>query len=147
MYVSTNYIFWLLGYFGIRSLPNAILVSTWFHFGSEKNQQNRVSGRLASVLSGLGSVLGRLGGVLDRLGPTRIRFRPSWPDCDAQGGGRRGPTAQRPSPIGCSDPLRTIAIFFAHINVLVRTIHVSSMDADHALATDEHHANICSYPR
>ena len=59
-----------------------------------KNHQNRVSGRLGSVLGGLGGVLGRLGGVLDRLGPTRIRVRPSWPDCDAQGGGRRGPTAR-----------------------------------------------------
>ena len=35
IYLENN-TFLLLGYFGIRSLSNAILVSTWFHFGSGK---------------------------------------------------------------------------------------------------------------
>ena len=41
-------------------LPDAILVPTWFHFGS----QNLPKSRLGDVLRRLGGVLERLGGVL-----------------------------------------------------------------------------------
>ena len=75
---NENNIFLLLGYFNIRSLLNAIMVSTWLHFSSKNPQNSRLGriwerlggllGRLGRVLERLGLVLERLGGVLERLG-------------------------------------------------------------------------------
>ena len=45
-------------------VSDAILVPTWFHFGS----QNPPKSRLGDVLRRLGGVLERLGGVLGGLG-------------------------------------------------------------------------------
>ena len=61
----------LLGCFNIRSLLDAIFVSTLLHFGAKKSPKSRlggVLGRLVGVLSRLGSILKRLGAVLGRLG-------------------------------------------------------------------------------
>ena len=55
----------------MRSLPDAILVSTWLHFGTKKLSKSHlgsVLGRLRRVLRRLGSVSERLGGVLGRPG-------------------------------------------------------------------------------
>ena len=61
----------LLGSFNIRSLSDAILVSTWLHFSPEKHPETR----LGSPLGRLGRVLGRLGGILGRL---RMVLESSW---------------------------------------------------------------------
>ena len=53
----------LLGSSNIKSLSDAILVSTWLHFYSEKVEKSRLGGSLGR----LGRVLGRLGGILARL--------------------------------------------------------------------------------
>ena len=63
-----NSTFLLLGCFGISSLQNAILGSTWLNFCFKKPQKSRlvgVLGRLGHVLGRLGSFLGRLRVVLD----------------------------------------------------------------------------------
>ena len=55
----------------MRSLPDAILVSTWLHFGTKKLSKSHlggVLGRLRRVLRRPGGVSERLGGVLGRLG-------------------------------------------------------------------------------
>ena len=55
----------------MRSLPDAILVSTWLHFGTKKLSKSHlgsVLGRLRRVLRRLGGVSERIGGVLGRLG-------------------------------------------------------------------------------
>ena len=55
----------------MRSLPDAILVSTWLHFGTKKLSKSHlggVLGRLRRVLRRLGGVSERLGGVLGRPG-------------------------------------------------------------------------------
>ena len=55
----------------MRSLPDAILVSTWLHFGTKelsKSHLGGVLGRLRRVLRRLGGVSERLGGVLGRPG-------------------------------------------------------------------------------
>ena len=70
-FYSKNKIVWLLGFFNIRSLSDAILVSTWFHFSPEKHLKTR----LGSPLGRLGRVLGRLGGILGRL---RMVLESSW---------------------------------------------------------------------
>ena len=76
----------------MRSLPDAILVSTWLHFGSKKlskSQLGRVLGRLRRVLRRPGGVSERLRGVLGRPGAileaswavleaSWRRLRPSW---------------------------------------------------------------------
>ena len=61
----------LLGSFNIRSLSDAILVSTWFHFYSKKLPKSSLGGSLGR----LGRVLGRLGGILGRL---RMVLESSW---------------------------------------------------------------------
>ena len=61
----------LLGSFNIRSLSDAILVSTWLHFYSKKLPKSRLGGALGR----LGQVLGRLGGILGRL---RMVLESSW---------------------------------------------------------------------
>ena len=85
---SLNYIgkntFLLPGYFNIRSLPHAIFIPTWSHFGSKhlpKSCLGGVLGRLGGLLRRLGRVLGSswivlefLGGDLERLG--RVLKRP-----------------------------------------------------------------------
>ena len=63
--------FLLLGSFNIRSLSDAILVSTWLHFYSKKHLKTR----FGSPLGRLGQVLGRLGGILGRL---RMVLESSW---------------------------------------------------------------------
>ena len=63
--------FLLPGYFNIRSLPHAIFVPTWSHFGSKNLPTSRlggVLGRLGGLLRRLGRVLERLGLILERLG-------------------------------------------------------------------------------
>ena len=68
---SLNSIGLLPGYFKITSLLDAILLPTWFHFGSQNPSKSRLGGvlrRLGSVLRCRGSVLGRLRSVLERLG-------------------------------------------------------------------------------
>ena len=55
----------------MRSLPDAILVPTWLHFGSQNPPKSRLGGlldRLRRVLKRLGRILERLGGVLERPG-------------------------------------------------------------------------------
>jgi hypothetical protein len=55
----------------MRSLPDAILVSTWLHFGTKKPSKSHlggVLGRLRRVLRRPGGVSERLGGVLGRPG-------------------------------------------------------------------------------
>ena len=55
----------------MRSLPDAILVSTWLHFDTKKLSKSHlggVLGRLRRALRRLGGVSERLGGVLGRLG-------------------------------------------------------------------------------
>ena len=54
----------LLGSFNIRSLSDAILVSTKLHLYSKQIPKSRLVG----ALGGLGRVLGRLGVILGRLG-------------------------------------------------------------------------------
>ena len=61
----------LSGSFNIRSLSDAILVSTWLHFSVEKHPKTR----FGSPLGRLGQVLGRLGGILGRL---RMVLESSW---------------------------------------------------------------------
>ena len=75
----------LLGDFNMRSLLNAILVSTWLHFCSKNLPKSRLGGfleRLGRILGRLGDVLGRLGAVLDsswsRLGPSWRILEASW---------------------------------------------------------------------
>ena len=63
--------FLLLGSSNIRSLSDAILVSTWLHFCSQKVPKSRLGGSLGR----LGRVLGRLGGILGRL---RMVLESSW---------------------------------------------------------------------
>ena len=61
--------FWLSGCFNIRSLPDAILVPTWLHFGS----QNQSKSRLGGLLGRLEAALESSWAVLDRLGqPNRL---------------------------------------------------------------------------
>ena len=51
----------------MRSLPDAILVSTWLHFGTKKLSKSHlggVFGRLRRVLRRPGGICERLGGVL-----------------------------------------------------------------------------------
>ena len=55
----------------MRSLPDAILVSIWLHFGTKKPSTSHlggVLGRLRRVLRRLGGVSERPGGLLGRLG-------------------------------------------------------------------------------
>ena len=61
----------LLGSFNIRSLSDAILVSTWLHFYSKKLPKSSLGGSLDR----LRRVLGRLGGILGRL---RMVLESSW---------------------------------------------------------------------
>ena len=61
----------LSGSFNIRSLSDAILVSTWLHFSFEKHPKTS----FGSPLGCLGQVLGRLGGILGRL---RMVLESSW---------------------------------------------------------------------
>ena len=70
LYWKSN-IFLLLGFFNIRSLSDAILVSTWFHFYSKKLSKSSLGGSLGR----LRRVLGRLGGILGRL---RMVLESSW---------------------------------------------------------------------
>ena len=69
-----NIIFWLSGYFNMRSLPDAIWVSSWFHFGSKKPSKKHLGG----VVGRLGRVLGASWGVLGRLGTSWARLWASW---------------------------------------------------------------------
>ena len=69
------------GYFNIRSLPHAIFIPTWFHFGSKNLPKSRlggVLGRLGGLLRRLGRVLERLGLILERLGGDLERLGRVW---------------------------------------------------------------------
>ena len=61
----------LLGSFNIRSLSDAILVSTWLYFYSKELPESSLGGSLDR----LRRVLGRLGGILGRL---RMVLESSW---------------------------------------------------------------------
>ena len=61
----------LFGSFNIRSLSDAILVSTWLHFYSKTLPKSSLGGSLER----LRRVLGRLGGILGRL---RMVLGSSW---------------------------------------------------------------------
>ena len=60
----------------MRSLPDAILVSTWLHVGTKTPSKSHRGG----VLGRLGCVLGRFGRVFGRLG---AGLGPSWGILDA----------------------------------------------------------------
>ena len=78
----------LSGYFNIRSLLDAIRVSTLLHFCIKNPPTSLLGGVLGrlvgvlaaswAVLEASWAVLGRLGGVLGRLGGILGRLRPSW---------------------------------------------------------------------
>ena len=92
---SLNYI----GKFNIRSLPHAIFIPTWSHFGSKNLPKSRLGGvlgrlggllrRLGRVLERLGLILERLGGILERLGRVLKRLEAenaSWKRPGSQAG-------------------------------------------------------------
>ena len=81
----------LLGYFNIRSLLNAIMVSTWLYFSSKnppKSRLGRIWERLGASWRPLGASWARLGASWAHLGASWRRLGASWARVGASRGGK-----------------------------------------------------------